>query len=73
MKLSEAALHRGSHTELFMCPNRGAVYGSTAAWGSGGKGYITVFCMTELKHGDMQKSKEREEMEIKATELYRFA
>lgn len=56
-----------------MCLNRGAVYGSTAAWGSGGKGYITVFCMTELKHGDMQKSKEREEMEMKATELYRFA
>lgn len=51
-----------------MCLNRGAVYGFTAAWGSRGKGYITVFCMPELKHGDMQKCKE-----IKATELYRFA
>lgn len=46
LELCEVALHRGSHTELFMFPNRAAVYWLTATWVSGAD--ITFVCMAEL-------------------------
>lgn len=47
LELSEVALHRGSHTELFMLPNRGAVYRLPATWGKGDEGchHIASVCL----------------------------